>query len=332
MIEWVQACRPHLQIIDTSEWSKDQWLAFRMTGVGCSETGTILGHNNFEEPAILFAKKIGIIPVGTVDNEAMFMGRVLEDIVANLWQHHDMTSPNWENTARNMEEGVVVRRMLKPKMYVRNPKYPYLFGGPDGLFDNEGKLAGLEIKTIAGFAADKYTAGIPTSYIFQVYAYMMLFDVDYWEIAILKDGRTLNVIPFHRDERIITMIDDTCSKFWNNVVKAKKFYNEGNFAEVDKLEPEPSDTKAYESYLNERFRSSTAASQIAAKKATVKHVLNYDKWREKADVAETKKRLYSNHIKRFMGDMSELIDVPGFSISWREGVKGRSFRVTKKSE
>lgn len=317
--------RPDLLITDVSKWSKGQWLDFRVNGLGCSEIGSVLGYNKYQEPAIVFAQKLGIIPTGSVDNEAMFMGRVLEPIIANLWEFYDPDDGTWSMTSINLEMGARVREVFKPEIYAQNPKYPWLFGGPDGLFVHDGDLAVLEIKTIAKFASDQYQSGIPTSYIFQIHGYMMLFETDYAEIAMLQDGRTLNVIPIERSPKVVEMILNECGEFWHRLEKARELYEmDGDWQQ---FEPKPTSSKAYEEFLVDRFKAENNSIKEISDQCQY-WVDKYQSFRDKESADSERKRFYANKIKYFMGEATELIGSIGANVSWREGKRGRSFRIT----
>lgn len=327
-IQELKNLRPNLEIIDVSSWSHEKWLAYRMEALGCSDLGTSLGHNPWQEPAILFAQKVGIIPTGTQDNQAMFMGRVLEPIISNLWEHYDIDEPGWEECNNNLKAGIKKRTVFKPEIYVKNPKYPYLMGGPDGLFMKDGKLCVLEIKTISKYSADQYVSGIPTSYIFQIHGYMMLFDCDYAEIAMLQDGRELTVVPFERDERIVEIIEQNCSKFWDNILTAREFYLEQK--DISHLEPEPTSSEVYEQFLLERFKAHSGLEKDTSKSCQF-WIDKFISFRDKEKSVAERKRLYSNKIKYFMGDATELIGVKDANVTWRPTSSGgRRFNVRKK--
>lgn len=319
----IKKLNPSLEITDVSTWSKDKWIAHRQEAMGCSDLGTALGFNPWSEPAILFAQKLGIIPTGIEDNQPMFMGRVMEPVIADLWKYWDINEPGWSECSLNRESKIVKRELYTPKIYAKNPKYPYLMGGPDGLFMHNGKLAVLEIKTISKYSADQYDSGIPTSYIFQIHGYMMLFNADYAEIALLQDGRDITVVPFERDERIVKIIEDQCSVFWKNIITAREFYLEGK--DITSLEPEPSDSTVYEQFLLDRFKAKED-SEIPCSKASQFWIDKFISFRKKENEAVNRKRFYSNKIKYYMGESTKITDIDGANVTWRGGKDGRSRR------
>lgn len=320
--------KPHLDVTDVSDWDRQRWLAYRNTGIGCSEIGTILGMNKYEDAATVFSKKVGVINIGTVDNEAMFMGRVLEPVIQDLWEYYDPNLDTWEATCANMEARQKVREVIKPHVYVRNPKYPWLFGGPDGLFKHNNDLGVLEIKTISKFTSDQYEDGIPTSYIFQIHGYMMLFDIDYAEIAMLQDGRVLQVFPFDRNERICEMIDKTCTDFWDRVLKARKHELSGK--DWQHLEPTPNDTAPYEEFLKLRFQEALEDYSVDATDSCQYWVDKYISFRDKENHCAKRKLLYANKIKNYMRDSDSIDGLEAARVTWRNTANGRRFSVRKK--
>ena len=325
-IDLIKSTRPHLEVTDVGDWSKARWLDYRMGGLGCSELGTILGHNKYSEAAVVFAQKTGIVPAGTVDNQIMGWGRILEPIIVDIWQHYNPDIPTWEETESNRSQGIIIRKAMKPEIYVRNPKYPFLFGGPDGLFKHEGDLGVLEIKTISSMAADVYETGIPTSYVFQIMGYMMLFETEYAEITMLKDGRNFEVIPIERNDMIVDQIENECGEFWHRVEQAKELIEDG--VDFTHLEPKPTDTAVYESFLKERFRAD-AGTEIDPTNTVEFWVQKYLSFSKQEKEKEARKRYYSNKLKYFMGD-AEVMDCDTAKVTWREGKRGRAFRVNEK--
>lgn len=64
--------------------TREQWLEVRKSGIGSSEVATILGFNPFDTPRELWMRKRGIKPP-VVENNAMRLGHLLEDAVAQMW-------------------------------------------------------------------------------------------------------------------------------------------------------------------------------------------------------------------------------------------------------
>jgi predicted phage-related endonuclease len=128
----------------------------------------------------------------------------------------------------------------------------------------------LECKTISGWSADKWEAGIPNAYIIQVQQYMLILELDYCEIAILKNGREFSVLPIQKSKVLQDQILQRSYDFWyNRVVPAKKAYQQYKTAErfsdnvameaaetiIQKLEPPPTQGESYRKFLSEKFKA-----------------------------------------------------------------------------
>lgn len=62
--------------------TREEWLAGRQKGLGGSDAGAILGLNPYKSAYTLWAEKCQLINSEVPDNEAMRVGRDLEDYVA----------------------------------------------------------------------------------------------------------------------------------------------------------------------------------------------------------------------------------------------------------
>lgn len=337
--------KPHLKVIDVSDWSYGKWLAFRSKGIGCSEVGTVLDHNEYLEPAIFFNQKTGRVNYGTVDNNAMFMGRFMEPHVGDLWRYYDISNGDWQSTAKNIENKTPLREFYKPAVYVINPKYPWLFASPDGLFWMKSYIKGLEIKTILSMAAKKYLEGIPTSYIFQCNALMMALDTDYWELAMLQDGRDFSVYPIERNDAIVNMIEENCSEFWDKVIRGREIRADINMFGVDSdeaqelellyrdLEPEVlvKEERRFNEFLNERFKADPNKEILPNEEITS---LVNERQQLKTNQKFSKESItqIDAKIKYFMGDHCKM-ETDSYRVSYNPDKNGRrSLRINELKE
>src|SRR5690242_12186881 len=98
-----------LKLVSTVGMSKQQWLNFRMNGIGGSEVGTILGLNQYQSNVELFYKKLGEVP-DEPDNLHMFWGREHEDTIADKWQYYDPNDRDPANYIFNKNEEKIIRK------------------------------------------------------------------------------------------------------------------------------------------------------------------------------------------------------------------------------
>lgn len=276
--------KSHLTYIDKSTWTYDEWMDFRLSGLGGSDIGTIIsipdpdgsseiltGFNKYESATQLFYKKLGIVPQYKEDKIEMFMGNYLEDSVADLWSYHDGTI---EGMMRNYKNGVRIKKARNFNSIIVNPKYPWLFANLDRVINKEynplqiNEEGILECKTIDKFAADQWQSGIPEYYIFQVQAYMIIADLQYSEIAMLKSGRHLEVFPIKRSDIICEQIILQSEIFWKRVTTAlplvaemKIYQAQGRFdlaeqaeAEIDSYAPSADSSPAFTAFYKEKYK------------------------------------------------------------------------------
>lgn len=257
--------KKHIELIPTSGMNRDAWLGYRHSGVGASEVGAILGLDDYTSSLELFYYKIGDAPKFDVEGMAQFMGREQEDLIARLWQYWDGDEATM---IENFRQGRIVRKCQRVNAFMRNPKYPWLYVSLDRKINRHGNKGegSLELKTISGWEADKWEAGLPPKYVTQVQTQLTVGEFDYGEMAILQDGRHMNVLPFDLNANISQMIVDGTKKFWDNVLAARKLVNEKYLAmvqfnqrrvdecthEIDELAPPPDGTLVYAKFLSEK--------------------------------------------------------------------------------
>jgi len=253
-----------------------EWFKYRESGIGGSETATVLGLNRYDTVTRTYYEKIGATEPRHFDNAKMFFGRYMEDNIAELWKYYDGTTDGWIENYKNKK---IIRDCRAVNGFVVNPKYPWLFGSFDRVQNIKGGInlltgeplkteAVLEIKTLSYWSSQMWEGGIPLSYLIQIHVYMIILECDYAEIAILKDGSEFIVEKYTRDEGLCEKILNITQSFWEKLVipgkqaQIKKLEAEkvGNISEVEKWdaeiqkhEPEPDTTEAYREFQSEKF-------------------------------------------------------------------------------
>jgi putative phage-type endonuclease len=253
---------------DVVPYGTPEWYKYRESGIGGSDSGVVLGQSSYTSLARLYYEKIGELEPRKVDNEATFWGRMTEPSIRDAWTM-------WDGDKYIGNEPM--REYYLNEFYARNEKFPHLFGETDGMIPSgQPKLNGeiltkdgiLECKTINGWFARKWDLGIPEIYITQIHTYMLIYEVDYAEIAILADGRQFNVIPFERNNYLCDKILNETYVFWSEkVLRGKEFKQKRDDAikagdvvaaaeyqeMIDSLEPEADGSDDYADMLSERF-------------------------------------------------------------------------------
>jgi putative phage-type endonuclease len=273
------------------------WLDFRLNGIGGSEVAAILGLNPYSSSHKLFYQKLQEVDYDP-ENVHMFWGKEHEDKIAEIWEFHDPANPAFENTMQNRRENKTVRKCRRVNAYIINPEFPNLFASVDRLInkgDNE-KEGILECKTISAYAAKIWDVGIPPMYIAQLQFYLLVCELEYGELATLKDGKYFEVLPFERNEQFFNLIKEASAEFWDRVTRARILKQEGK--PYEQLEPEIDNQEAYKIFLTERYK---------AEQKTIKAELHYfDLGKRHIEIGEKIKELKSeqdmvdNQIKEYM--------------------------------
>lgn len=218
----------------------------RLSGLGGSDIGAILGLNPWRTPYQVFLEKIGEAAPFEGNLQTRF-GSYAEEFVAREY---------CEQTGRQVQR---FNAML------RHPTAP-LIGHVDRLVVPEGQKRasykseirtdlGLEAKTASAFATgrdsdwgESGTDQIPESYLVQISAYQALTGCPHWDLAVLFGNQEFRIYRLRRDLELEAMILDEASRFWRDHVEARHpptpsseaearqrwpRHNEGNILEAD---------------------------------------------------------------------------------------------------
>jgi putative phage-type endonuclease len=319
--------KSNLILKDTKPMSEKEWLDYRQNGLGASETAAILGVDPYKAAIQVFNEKV----YGKIQYEETipaFMGKYLEDCVAELWQFWD---GNQEGMMENYKLKKTVRKCRRVNAFVHNPEYPWLFASPDRIINKNGaqEEAILEIKTISGFAANMWENGIPPMYIIQLQTYLLITGLQYGELAILKDGRYLEVYPFERNENIIAAIIEKTREFWDKVEQARRVKHDEHL--VNQIAPEPDGSEAWANYLKEQYKGDKSEREGTLTEFELGK--KYLQLCEQIGELETEKTEQSNKIKNLMGETEVLTFGAAGKITWKANVKGvRTFKCSLKNE
>ena len=175
---------------------RDAWLKARNQGIGGSDASIILGMNPWKSPFALWMEKTGQAePEDLSDNERVYWGNVLEDIVAK------------EFTLRT---GKKVRRCG----LMQDEEHPWLLASVDRLV--VGEEAGLEIKT-AGSGKEWKDDNLPDAYYLQCQHYIMVTGYPKWYIAVLIGGSRFVWKEIPRNDDDIDALMKAEKEFWRKV-------------------------------------------------------------------------------------------------------------------
>jgi len=194
------------RLVDTKEMPKSEWLEWRRKGVTGTDTAAIFGMNQYKSPYQCYQDKLGLLPE-IEDNNRMRFGRDFEDVVAKWFVE---------------ETGFKVQR---ENAIFQAAEFPWMLANIDRRVLLEKAI--LECKTaLYMFQKDKWgPAGsdeVPDEYLFQVYAYMIVFGVRTGYLAVIfTDTKEFRHYKFDLNEELAEQIIDGTREFWHNNVLAK---------------------------------------------------------------------------------------------------------------
>ena len=177
--------------------SHEEWLEIRKNYIGGSDAAAVVGLNSFSSPYTVWADKLGKLPPKE-DNEAMRLGRDLEDYVAKRFTE---------------QTGKKVRRK---NFILWNSDYPFAHANVDRLI--VGENAGLECKTTSALNLKSFKNGeFPENYYVQCMHYMAVTGYKKWYLAVLILGKEFKVFEIERDEDEIKALMKAEREFWTCV-------------------------------------------------------------------------------------------------------------------
>lgn len=324
-----------LQLISTKNMSPEDWLAYRKTGIGASDVGTILGLNPYKAPVRLFYEKIGMLEPSGVETMAMFIGKETEAQIAEWWKYWDGSE---DGLIRNSRAKNVIRKCSRVNAYVRNPRYPWLFVSLDRrIHKSQGRPEGaLECKNMGDNTARMWESGVPPEYVVQVQTQMVVCMFQYAELASLTGGRIFDVYEFDTSRVLQETIIDRTHKFWKKVEKGRKLFgqivhnrNMCNFravddltAQLDELEPPPDGSIAYTRYLSEKYKGQTVAGEREGTNEEYTYAVRAAGLRAEVKKAQDKANEMENRLKKSMGDFNKLTFGPNGYVNYYQDDAG----------
>lgn len=189
-----------MEAVSTLEMNRIEWLQLRKSGIGGSDASAILGFNRWKSAFQLYIEKTSDF-VEEIDNEFIYWGNVLEDVVAQEFARR---------TGKKVQR---VNRML------RHPKYPFMTANLDRRI--VGEKAILECKTTSTYNKDAWEGDeVPAAYICQLQHYLAVTGYDKAYIAVLIGGNNFVWKEVERDDEFIELMIKREKDFWENHVLA----------------------------------------------------------------------------------------------------------------
>lgn len=327
--------RKDLIYVSTLGMTEEDWLAYRLNGIGASEVGCVMGLDPFKTPAELFNEKIGREVRPNLENAAKFHGKLLEAYAADLWQYWGGSE---ESLYQNKKAGKMVRRMRKINAYVTNPDYPWLFVSLDRVINkHSGKGEGaLEIKCTSKYMQDRYEGGINPAHIMQLQTQTGVTTLDYGELATFTDGRWFDVYEFEAMPNLFGAVVESTEAFWQRVLKARSLVGQAYEArqgfnlreaeaievEINQLEPTGNGSDNYLDFLKHKYKNDNPDKVIEGSVELLNVALEHRDYQRKIDELQQLKNDKEATIKNFMQDAVELNFREAGKITWKANKNG----------
>lgn len=196
---------------------REEWLGNRSKGLGGTDMAAILGISPWASPLDVYLDKLGLSEPRE-QTSRMRLGQLMEAVVAQLYT---------EQTGIELQEvGFVVSHEAS-----------FMCGSPDRIATDWSR--GVEIKAYL-FNHDEWgepgTDQVPRYVVVQCAWYMMLMNVDVWDVAALL-GSDTRLYTIKRDRAFEAFLKAKACEFWNDNI-------------INRVPPEPnkaSDSKLMQS-------------------------------------------------------------------------------------
>lgn len=201
--------------ISTKDMPHEEWLEHRRKSIGGSDASAIIGMNGYSSPYTVWADKLGKIPPKE-DNEAMRLGRDLEDYVAKRFT---------EKTGKKVrrENNILI-----------NPEFPFAHANVDRMI--VGEDAGFEAKTTSALNTKKFKNGeYPANYYCQCVHYLAVTGCERWYLGVLVLGVEFKWFVIERDEGEIAALMKSEADFWKYVESKEAPLTDGSDSTTDTL-------------------------------------------------------------------------------------------------
>lgn len=274
----------NMNAISTKEMSRYEWLQERNKGIGGSDAGIILGLNKYRTAFELWLEKTGQVDPVEIDNEAIYWGNEMENVVAKEFEKRT---------------GKKVRRS---NFMYSHPEHAFIKANIDRLV--VGESAVLECKTASAYLAKEWEGDeVPETYLVQLQHYLGVTGKEKGYIAVLIGGNRFIWKEIERDEELIQMIFNAEKHFWEYHVQ------QGNPPELD-------GSSAAEQYLKEKFAKAEKEKQVILPADNKELIQQYEKIKADEKLIKTAKTEIENKLKAQLED-AEVGIVGDYGVYWK---------------
>lgn len=258
-----------LRVVSTTDLERDDWLQVRRQGLGGSDIAAIAGLNPWKSPMAVYLDKINELPEQP-DNERMYWGRVLEDVVAREFQSR--TS----------------HRVQRVNAVLQHPKYHMLLANIDRkVFDGKGNGV-LEIKTTGAWNAKEWEEKVPDWVMVQLQHYLGVTGLRHGYVAALIGGNQYIQYEIPRDDEVIGYLQKIALDFWKLV--------------ENKTPPEIDGSQASADVLDMLYPQSAKGQEVMLPSSALELIAEYEQAKADEKAAKERKDAAANKIKLLMGE------------------------------
>lgn len=262
---------------------REEWLKLRKGGIGGSDIGALMGVNPWNSPFNVFIDKTTDYIKDLSDNEAIYWGTTLEDIVAKEFERR------------------TGKKVARVNALLQSEETPFAYANIDRRI--VGEEAGLECKTTNAFNSEEWKNGeVPASYICQCQWYMYVTGFKKWYIACLIGGQKFVRYELIRDDELIKFMLEKAKEFWeNNVLK-----NEA---------PPMDGSASCSEYLNEAYPEDNGESVMFTSEC-ITYIEQLAEIKKQEKELKTQKNDLENKIKQYLGEAQSGV-CEKYTVTWK---------------
>ncbi|SIQ88758.1 putative phage-type endonuclease [Domibacillus enclensis] len=276
--------------ISTLNMSRHDWLQERNKGIGGSDAGTILGLNKYRTAFELWLEKTGQVTPQELDNEAIYWGNEMENVVAKEFEKR------------------TDKKVRRSNFMYSHPDYPFIKANVDRMVVGESAL--LECKTASAYLAKEWEADeIPDTYLVQIQHYLGVTGKEKGYAAVLVGGNKFIWKEIERDEELIQMIFNAERHFWEHHV-------------LKGIPPALDGSSAAEKYLKEKYDRAEAGKEIMLPSKYEELLSDYEQVKANEKLLKASKAEIENQLKEELKN-AEIGRVGSFEVSWKNQTQNR---------
>lgn len=277
-----------IALVNTTNIARDEWLTWRMRGLGGSDAAAAAGLNPWKSPLTLWMEKRGELPP-VEENEVMKWGNLLEPLIAQEFER---------------QSGLKVRRR---NAILQHQDMPFMLADVDRLI--VGVNEGLEIKTANEYAKEDWEGeNIPTAYLLQCAHYMAVTGYQAWWIAVLIGGNKFRFKRIERDEEMIQALIKIEQDFWALVEEGTP--------------PAPDGSESSSNVLDVLYPHSYANTSIELPLDAAKFIAEFDQASVQLEAAKLAQEEAANKLKALLGE-NETGWIGEHKVVWKSVVSKR---------